>query len=101
MGEGLEFHRSEGGLIDVGALNVPARREARLVEDERTRGICNGAVMMADHEVTRGLANVDAVVTDQRDGEIPHCRRPGHHRVLEAAGQLLHPVPRTHRAGLA
>ena len=31
-------------------------------------------------------------LTDQRDGEIPHCRRPGHHRVLEAAGQLLHPA---------
>ena len=27
--EGLEFDRSEAGLIDVGALYVPARREAR------------------------------------------------------------------------
>ena len=54
--EGLELHWSEGGLIDVGALNVPARRETGLVEDERTRGIGDGAVMMADHEVTRGLA---------------------------------------------
>ena len=62
MGRSLEFHRSERGLIDVGALSVPARLEAGLVEDERTRGIGDGAVMMADHEVTGGLANVDAVV---------------------------------------
>src|SRR5262245_23894178 len=47
--ESLEFHRREGGLIDVGALNVPARREAGLVEDERTRGIGDGAVMIADY----------------------------------------------------
>src|ERR1700720_266355 len=60
--EGLEFHRSEGGLIDVGALNIPARREAGLVEDERTHGIGDGAVMIADHEVAGSLANVDAVV---------------------------------------
>ena len=37
--EGLEFHRSEGGLIDVGALNVPARRKTGLVENEGTRGM--------------------------------------------------------------
>src|SRR5262249_61478542 len=60
--EGLEFHGSEGGLIDVCAWNVPTRREAGLVEDERPRGIGDDAVMMADHEVTGGLANVDAVV---------------------------------------
>ena len=60
--EGLQFHQCEGGLINVGALNVPARREAELVEDERTRGIGDGAVMMADHEVTGALANVDAVI---------------------------------------
>src|SRR5262249_29186253 len=60
--EGLEFHGREGGLIDVCAWNVPARREAGLVEDERPRGIGYDAVTMADHEVTGGLANVDAVV---------------------------------------
>src|SRR5262249_23958493 len=40
----------------------PARREAGLVEDERARGIGYDAVTMADHEVTGGLGNVDAVV---------------------------------------
>src|SRR5215831_1573176 len=60
--EGLAIHGSEGGLIDVCAWNVPTRREAGLVEDERPRGIGDDAVMMADHEVTGGLANVDAVV---------------------------------------
>src|SRR5262245_38624880 len=60
--ESLELHWSEGGLIDVGAWNVPARRKAGLVEDERMRGFGDGAVTMADHEVTGGLANVDAVV---------------------------------------
>ena len=33
-------------MIDVGALNVPARREARHVKGERTRGIGDGAVMI-------------------------------------------------------
>ena len=56
------FHGSEGGLIDVGAWNVPARREAGLVEDQRPLRIGDDAVTMADHEVTGGLANVDAVV---------------------------------------
>ena len=60
--EGLEFHGSERGLIDVGAWNVPARREAGLVEDQRSLGIGDDPVTMADHEVTGGLADVDAVV---------------------------------------
>src|SRR5262249_12041488 len=60
--EGLEFHGSEGGLIDVCTWNVPARRESGLVEDERPRGIGYDAVTLADHEVTGGLANVDAMV---------------------------------------
>jgi hypothetical protein len=60
--EGLEFHGSERGLINVGARHVPARREAGFVEDERPPSVGNDAVIMGDHEVTRGLANVDAVV---------------------------------------
>src|SRR5262249_51297240 len=32
--ESLVFHRGQRGLIDVGAQHVPARREARLVEDD-------------------------------------------------------------------
>src|SRR5262249_1010578 len=62
MGRRSGVFRSEGGPIDVCAWNIPARREAGLVEDERARGIGYDAVTMADHEVTGGLANVDAVV---------------------------------------
>src|SRR5262249_16993580 len=60
--EGLKLYWSEGGLVDIDAQDVPARREAGLEEGERPRGVGDSAVMMADHEVTRGLANVDAVV---------------------------------------
>src|ERR1700751_897978 len=60
--EGLEFHRSESGLIDVGAWNVPAWREAGLVENHRPPGIGDDPVTMADHEVAGSLANVDAMV---------------------------------------
>ena len=56
------FHRSQRGFIDVGAWNVPAWREAGLVEDQRPLGIGDDAVTMADHEATGGLADVDAVV---------------------------------------
>src|SRR5258708_1905424 len=55
-------HWGQRGLIDVGTCNVPARREAGLVEDYRSLGIGDDAVTMADHEVTRGPADVDAVV---------------------------------------
>src|SRR5262249_24512943 len=58
----LELYGSKGGLVDIGAQDVPARREAGLIEDERPLGIGDDAVMMPDHEVTGGLANVDAVV---------------------------------------
>src|SRR2546422_4489025 len=37
--KGLMVHEGQRGLIDVGARNVPARREARLVEDNRSLGI--------------------------------------------------------------
>src|SRR4051794_6755902 len=60
--ESLELYGSEGGLVDIGAQDVPARREAGLVEDEWPRGIGDDAVTMANDEVTGGLANVDAVV---------------------------------------
>src|SRR5262249_59437088 len=60
--EGLELYGREGRLIDVAAWNVPARREAGLVENERPLGIGDDPVTMADHEVTGGLANIDAVV---------------------------------------
>ena len=55
-------HGGQRRLINVGASNVPARREAGLVEDYRPLGIGDDAVTMADHEVAGGLANVDAVV---------------------------------------
>src|SRR5215469_1188832 len=61
--EGLMFYESQRGLIDVGAQNVPSRRKAGLVEDERPLSIGDNAVLMANHEVARRLANVDAVVT--------------------------------------
>src|SRR5690242_692966 len=64
--EGLALYGSEdgseGGLVDIGAQDVPARRKAGLVEDERPRRISDDAVMMTDHEVTGSLANVDAVI---------------------------------------
>src|SRR4029077_3300099 len=60
--EGLVFHRGQGGLIDVGPCKVPARSEARLVEDYRPLGIGDDAVTMADQEVAGRLADVDAVV---------------------------------------
>ena len=49
--EGLMLHERQRGLIDVGARNVPARRKAGLVQDDRPLGIANDAVMMANHEV--------------------------------------------------
>src|SRR5260370_6290726 len=60
--EGLVFHEGQRRRIDVGACNVPTRREAGLVKDHRLPGIGDDAVMMSDHEVTRGLADIDAVV---------------------------------------
>src|SRR5262249_12726272 len=60
--ERLLGHGSQRGLIDVGARNVPARREAGLVEDYGPLGIGDDAVAMANHEPPRSLADVDAVV---------------------------------------
>src|SRR5262245_49668752 len=57
------FHGSQGRLVDVGAWNIPARREPALVENQRSLGIGNDAITLTDHEVTGGLADVDAMVT--------------------------------------
>ena len=56
------FHEGQRGLIEVGARNVPARREARLVQGYRPLGLSDGAVTVADHQVTGRLADIDAVV---------------------------------------
>src|SRR5262249_6196889 len=61
--EALVFHGSERRLINVGTRNVPARREAGLVESQRSLGIGNDAIAVTDHEVAGGLADVDAMVT--------------------------------------
>src|SRR5258708_25349110 len=60
--ESLAFHGSERRPINVGTWNVPARREARLVKNYGPFSIGNDTVTMADHEMTRCLADVDAVV---------------------------------------
>src|SRR6516225_4251719 len=60
--EGLMFHESQRGLIDVGARNVPPRRKAGLVESNRSLGIGDNAVLVANHKVARRLADVDAVI---------------------------------------
>src|SRR5262245_10923882 len=61
--ESLVLHCGKCGLNDVGTWNVPARREAGLIKDERPFGIGNNAVTVADHEASGSLADVDAVVT--------------------------------------
>src|SRR5207249_197520 len=61
--EGLVFHGDQLRLHDVSAFNVPARRKAGRVEDYWPLGVGDDAVMMADHQPARGLADVDAVVT--------------------------------------
>src|ERR1700740_2634840 len=49
--EGLRVHEGQRGLINVTTRNVPARRKAGLVQDNRPLGIGDDAVMMANHEV--------------------------------------------------
>jgi hypothetical protein len=56
------FDGSEGGVIDIGSVDVPARRETGFIEDQWSRGLGNDAVLVADGEFTRALANVNAVV---------------------------------------
>src|SRR5258705_4085116 len=60
--EGLLFNRSQRGLVDVASWNVPPGREAGLVESQRPLGVGNNPVIIVDHEVTGGLANVDSMV---------------------------------------
>src|SRR5262249_7140914 len=60
--EGLVFHCSQRGFVDVGAHDVPAWREARLEEHQWPPSIGDDAVTMANHESTRGLSDVDAMV---------------------------------------
>src|SRR5215469_3248195 len=60
--EGPVLNGSERMPINVGTWNVPARREAGLVENRGPFSIGNDAVTMADHEMTGCLADVDAVV---------------------------------------
>lgn len=60
--EGLEFHRGEGGLIDVGTWNVPAGGKTGFVEDQGPPCIGDDPALMVDDEMTGGLANVDPVV---------------------------------------
>src|SRR5215510_3592615 len=60
--EGLLVHSSQRRLVDVSAWHVPARREARFVQDARSLAIGDDTVPMVDHEVAGGLTDVDAVV---------------------------------------
>jgi hypothetical protein len=53
-GQRLEFHSGEGGLIDVVAWNVPARRETGLVEYQRPLAVGDDPVAMMDHEIAGG-----------------------------------------------
>ena len=56
------LHGSQRGFIDVGARNVPARREAGLVKHQRPLRIGDDAVTLADQEAPGGLTDVDAVI---------------------------------------
>lgn len=60
--EGLKLHRSEGRLVDIGTWNVPAGCKAGFVKHQRPLRIGDDPTLMVDHEVTRGLADVDAVI---------------------------------------
>src|SRR5215475_14219408 len=60
--EGLMIHRGQRRLVDIGAWNVPAWREAGLVENQWSLGIGNDAITVTHYEVTGGLADVDAMV---------------------------------------
>src|SRR5262249_13932159 len=60
--KGLIFHGRQRSLIDGGAWNVPARREAGFIKDKRPLRIGDDAITVADHKATGCLAYVDAVV---------------------------------------
>ena len=61
--ESLVFHGDQLRLVNVGASNVPARCKAGFVEDYGALSVGDNAVMMANHQPSRGLSDVDAVVT--------------------------------------
>jgi hypothetical protein len=60
--EGLPFDRLEGVGDDVGAPDVPAWCEARLVGHQRSVRVRDDLVAVADDEMARAAADVDAVV---------------------------------------
>src|SRR5215468_1235999 len=60
--KGLAFHGSERRLINVGAWYVPARCEARLIENHGPFTIGSDTVTMTDNEMTGSLTDVDAVI---------------------------------------
>lgn len=52
--ERLPLDRCQGGGVDVLTADVPARREARFVERERTSRVGDDSIAVADDEVPRG-----------------------------------------------
>lgn len=60
--ERLKLYRCEGGLVDVITRDIPAWSEPGFVKAQWMPGIRNDAVVVADHEVTRTLSNIYAMV---------------------------------------
>src|SRR5690242_7267496 len=60
--KGSMLNRRECRLIDVGACNIPAGREARFVEDYRPLRIGDNAIVMTHDEPARRLADIDTMV---------------------------------------
>src|SRR5262249_34525665 len=108
--EGLVFHGSQCGFVDINAWNVPAGRKAGFVENQWPLGIGYHAITVTDHELTGGLADVDAVVAVRG---MPHNSfvffvecvhgRPGEgHPSLQFAGVIRQAdmLPRSSRRAL-
>src|SRR5262249_45617385 len=60
--EGLMLYEGQRRLVDVGALDVPTWREAGLIQRQRSRGIRDDLVAVADDEMPGCLADIDAMV---------------------------------------
>lgn len=60
--ERLKLYRCEGGLVDVITRDIPAWSEPGFVKAQWMPGIHNDAVVVADHEVTRTVSNIYAMV---------------------------------------
>jgi hypothetical protein len=60
--ERLPVGRGQRGLVDVGPRDVPARREPRLEQGQRTGGVGDDQVTAAYGEVPAGLPDVDPVI---------------------------------------